>query len=234
VSQTEQMKRTAAYKAAEWIEEGMTVGLGTGSTVRHLLDAIADRRAAGELRDINCVPTSDDTHRRATDLGIPLSDLSRHPKIDLTIDGADEVDPELDLIKGLGGALLREKLVAVASARFVVMVDESKLVPRLGTRAPLPVEIDRFSLGIQAPFLTDLGADPKLRMTPAGEPFSTDGGNLILDCWFSDGISSPGELGAVLDSRPGIFEHGMFLGMTEAVVVAGSEGVEILKRTVKR
>ena len=230
MSQIEQMKRAAAYKAAEWIEEGMAVGLGTGSTVRHLLDAIADRRAAGELRQIRCVPTSDDTFRRANDLGIPLSDLSRTSRIDLTIDGADEVDPRLDLIKGLGGALLREKLVAIASERFVVMVDESKRVPQLGTRAPVPVEIDPFSLGVQIPFLRDLGADPRLRTTPAGEPFSTDGANLILDCWFGGGVPSPTELAGVLDGRPGIFEHGMFLGMTDAVVVAGGDGVQILRR----
>lgn len=206
----------------------MKLGLGTGSTIRHLLDVIAERRAAGELKGITGVPTSEATRVRSEELGIPLGDLESHPHLDLAIDGADEVTPDLDLIKGLGGALLREKLVAIASDRFVVMVDESKRVDRLATKAPVPVEIDPFGLGIQGPFLRELGCRPVLRTTASGEPYTTDGGNLILDCYFENGLSDADGFAEALDRRPGILEHGLFLHMTERVVVAGSDGIEVL------
>ena len=175
----ESLKREAAVRAAEWIRDGMVVGLGTGSTVRHLLDHIAERRAAGAWQNIVGVPTSEQTTARARELGIPLRTLGEAPDVDLTIDGADEVDPELRLIKGLGGALLREKIVASASRELVIIVDESKVVERLGTRAPLPVEVDPFGAALQPAFLRSLGAEPALRRGPDGEPLVTDGGNLI-------------------------------------------------------
>ena len=229
-SDTEALKRAAAERAAEWIRDGMTLGLGTGSTVRHLLDVIAERRAAGEWQSVIGVPTSDDTERRATDLGIPLGTLASHPQIDVTIDGADEVDPELRLIKGLGAALLREKIVAAASDALVIVADETKVVERLGTRAPLPVEVDPFGAAIQPAFLRALGADPVLRCRDDGSPVVTDGGNHIFDCRFPGGIADPEALEAKLLLRPGILECGLFLGMASAVVIAGSGGVTVRMR----
>ncbi len=225
----EAYKRAAAERAAAWIEDGMTLGLGTGSTVRYLLEHLAARRAGGEWRKVVGIPTSDDTTRRARALGIPLRTLEERPQVDLTIDGADEVDPQLRLIKGLGGALLREKLVAVASRALIIMVDRSKQVSRLGTRAPLPVEVDPFGAAIQPSYLRSLGGEPALRRTAEGSVFVTDGGNHIFDCRFPEGIENPEALELALDRRPGILENGLFLGLATAVVIAGEGGVRVLR-----
>lgn len=225
----ERLKEAAARRAAEWITDGMAVGLGTGSTVRYLLHEIADRRGRGEWKRIVGVPTSEATARSAAGLDIPLSTLDEHPHLDLTIDGADEVDPELRLIKGLGGALLREKIVATASESVVIVVDAAKLVERLGTRAPLPVEVDPFGRTVHEPFIRGLGAEPSLRRAGDGEPLVTDGGNLIYDSRFPDGISDPEEVAARLNARPGIVEHGLFLGIASAVVVAEESGTRVLE-----
>jgi ribose 5-phosphate isomerase A len=225
----EALKRRAAERAAEWIQEGMVLGLGTGSTVRHLLDVIAERRSGGDWQRIVGVPTSEDTHRRATALGIPLASLAEQPRIDLTIDGADEVGPGLRLIKGLGGALLREKVVASVSAAMVVVADDSKLVERLGTRAPLPVEVDPFAMAAVEPFLRELGAQPVLRLGD-GQPLVTDGGHLIYDCRFAEGIADAEGLERSLKSRPGVLETGLFLGMATAAVIAAAEGVRVIER----
>ena len=225
----EELKRRAAVAAADWVEEDMVVGLGTGSTVRFLLEEIARRRSEGQLRRIRCVPTSLHTAERAGILGIPLTRLSETPEVDVTIDGADEVDPDLNLVKGLGGALLREKIVAAASTTMVVIVDESKLVSRLGTRAPLPVEVDPFGAMIQPPFLRSLGAEPELRMAH-GVALVTDGGNHIFDCRFPEGISDPAALESTLNNRPGVVENGLFIGMADRVMVAGVDGVRVLSR----
>lgn len=226
---TEALKRAAAVRAAEWIRDGMTVGLGTGSTVRHLLDHIAGRRAAGEWHGVVGVPTSEDTARRARALGIPLATLEERPRMDLTIDGADEVDPRLRLIKGLGGALLREKVVAVVSDVLVIVADESKRVERLGTKAPLPVEVDPFSAAIQPDFFRSLGAEPALRRREGGEPLVTDGGHLVFDLRFPGGIDDPERLEVLLNNRPGVVENGLFLGMASAAVLAGPGGIEVLE-----
>lgn len=226
----DELKQAAAIRAAEAVEDGMILGLGTGSTVRFLLEHLAEERAAGRLRRVVGVPTSRDTQDRARRLGIPLATLDEHPVLDLAIDGADEVDPSLDLIKGLGGALLREKIVAAASRRLVIVVDESKLVPRLGTRAPLPVEVDPFGAAVQYAFLRALGAEPVLRTAAGGEPVVTDGGHRIVDCRFPDGIADPPALDRALHDRPGILETGLFLGMADTVVVAAADGVRVLQR----
>ena len=227
-SGTEALKRAAAERAAEWIRGGMTLGLGTGSTVRHLLDVIAERRAAGEWADVVGVPTSEDTERRARALGIPLAMLAERPRIDLTIDGADEVDPELRLIKGLGAALLREKVVASVSAALVIVADETKVVDRLGTRAPVPVEVDPFAAPVLPGFFRSLGAEPTLRSRD-GRTVVTDGGHWIFDCRFASGIADPDRLHRLLSERPGVVENGLFLGMASAAVIAGRDGVRVME-----
>ena len=196
--------------------------------MRHLLDVIAEHRARGEWLGVVGVPTSVDTERRATALGIPLATLAERPRMELTIDGADEVDPALRLIKGLGGALLREKIIAAVSGELVIVADESKVVERLGTKAPLPVEVDRFGEPVQPAFLRSLGCEPVLRLKD-GAPLVTDGGNHVFDCRFADGIADPEALERALALRPGIVESGLFLGMATAAVIAGADGVRVLR-----
>ena len=212
-------KRDAALRAVDFVESGMVVGLGTGSTAALVVEEIARRLGGGRLRDIVAVPTSNATHQQALLHGIPLTTLDDTPVVDLTIDGADEVDPEGNLIKGLGGALLREKMVAAASEKLVIVVDESKLVPRLGTLAPLPVEVVRFGAGSHDAALRALGAAPALRAGDDGKPYSTDEGHYILDCRFPSGIDDPTAVERALRERPGIVETGFFLGMNPEVVI---------------
>lgn len=208
----------------------MRLGLGTGSTVAHFLDLLGEKLASGALRDLVGVPTSVRTEERARELGIPLAELDRAQPLDLTVDGADEVDPSLDLIKGLGGALLREKMVARASRRLVIMVDDSKRVERLGTRAPLPVEVTRFAWKAHLPFLAELGCVPALRLAPDGSPYRSDNDNFMLDCTFESGMYDPWAVDEMLAGRSGIVESGLFLGMADAVVVAGAGGITVLER----
>jgi ribose 5-phosphate isomerase A len=220
----DQAKRQAAAAAVSRLESGMVVGLGTGSTAALAVEELARRLAAGDLRDIVGIPTSAATHQQATLLGIPLTTLEDHPVVDLTLDGADEVDPEGNLIKGLGGALLREKIVATASRRLVIMVDPSKLVTRLATKAPVPVEVVTFAAGAHIPAIRAMGAEPVLRRTADGAPFRTDEGHLVLDCRFPDGLSDPGAFHAAMRARVGVVETGLFLGMRPEVVVGRVEG----------
>jgi ribose 5-phosphate isomerase A len=208
----------------------MRLGLGTGSTVAHFLDVLGDRLRDGALAGVVGVPTSVRTEERARELGIPLAELHDAQPLDLTVDGADEVDPGLDLVKGLGGALLREKMVAQASRRLVIMVDDSKQVRRLGAKAPLPVEVVRFGWRAHIGFLEDLGCEPTLRLGRDGSPFVTDNGNHMLDCRFASGMDDPGAVEDALRARAGVVESGLFLGMATAVVVAGSDGVRVLAR----
>jgi ribose 5-phosphate isomerase A len=212
-------KREAGIEAASRVTAGMIVGLGTGSTAAFVVEEIGRRLRDGELADIVGIPTSDATRRQAEALGIPLGTLEAHPVVDLTIDGADEVDPFGQMIKGLGGALLREKMVATASRRMVVVVDRSKLVDRLGTRAPLPVEVVPFAAMAHAGAIRALGAEPELRRTPGGEPFRTDEGHCILDCRFAAGIDDPHAVQAALRARPGVVETGLFLDLRPEVIV---------------
>jgi ribose 5-phosphate isomerase A len=223
------LKQQAAERAVAYVESGMVVGLGEGSTAVFAVRRIARLLRDGCLRDILGVPCSCKVEVRARDLGIPLTTLDEHPVIDLTIDGADEVDPDLNMIKGGGGALLREKIVAQASRREVIIVDESKLSSALGTHWPVPVEVVPFGWRAQAAYLESLGAKLALRLVDDGTPFETDQGNLILDCDFGP-IADPAQLATRLNERAGIVEHGLFLGLATEVVVAGVEGVRHVRR----
>ena len=224
----ERGKEAAGIRAAEAVRPGMVLGLGTGSTVAYFLAALGRRFASGELPGIVGVPTSVATESAVRELGIPLRTLEEVGTLDLTVDGADEVAPNLDLIKGLGGALLREKMVAQASRRFLVIVDERKVVRSLGTRSPLPVEVTQFGWRSHLPYLQGLGAKARLREESPGHPFRTDNGNFLLDCRFPEGISNPQVLDKDLASRAGILESGLFLGLAQEVLVGGSEGVKTL------
>jgi ribose 5-phosphate isomerase A len=226
----EKLKLLAAKHAVDLVENGMVLGLGHGSTTRHAVDIIGERVRSGALRNIIGVPTSEFTRNQAQTLGIPLATLVEQPVLDLAIDGADEVDPDLNLIKGLGGALLREKIVEIAARRFVVIVDDSKLVQRLGTRGPLPVEVTQFAWEAHLRWLASLGCQAELRREADGAPFVTDNGNYIIHCSFPEGISDPAALGRTMIERPGILEHGLFLGMATQVVVAGKNGVRKIDR----
>jgi ribose 5-phosphate isomerase A len=217
-------KRAAAERAVEWVESGMAVGLGTGSTAVWAIRALGERLGTGELRDVVAIPTSDASAREALALGIPLVTFDDRPVIDVTIDGADEVDPDLNLIKGYGGALLREKVVAQATRREVIVVDDSKPSPRLGSRCAVPVEVIRFACATERAFLEALGADVRLR-TDGSEPFLTDEGNWVLDAAFGP-IADPSALANALSGRAGIVEHGLFLGLAQDVLVATDGGIE--------
>ena len=223
------LKRKAAKRALEFIQSGMLLGLGTGSTTAYFIDMLAERINAGHLKDIQAVPTSQATASRARHLGIPLTTLADSYRLDLAVDGADEVDPRLNLIKGLGRALLREKIVEVAADRFLVIVDESKLVPQLG-RGPLPVEITPFEAQAQVFWLNALGCRAELWREVDGSLIMTDNGNYLARCWFESGISDAYALSRELADRPGIVEHGLFLDMASQVIVAGSDGIRILER----
>ncbi|GIW53383.1 MAG: ribose-5-phosphate isomerase A [Gemmatimonadales bacterium] len=212
-------KRRAALQAVDLVAPGMVLGLGTGSTVRYAIEEIGRRISRGELKDVVGVPTSRATKRLAEEAGIPLAGLNDYPEVDLTIDGADEVDPDRNLIKGHGGALLWEKIVASASRRLVIVVDRSKLVSRLGLTKALPVEVVAFGWRVNQLGLSKLGCDPVLRTGPGGSPFSTDEGHYILDCSFEGGIADPVALEREIKRRPGVVETGLFLGFEPQVIV---------------
>lgn len=219
----EDLKRQAGEAAAEYVKDGMAVGLGTGSTVHHTLLALG-RRIAEEGLDVVGVPTSLRTERTASEVGIPLGDLDELGRLDITIDGADEVDTNLNLIKGLGGALVREKIVASHSRLLVIVVDEGKLVDLLGTRSPLPVEVMTMGHRRLHRALSDLGCTPALRMGADGNPYVSDNGNLIYDCSFT-AIHRPHELEMELNNVVGVVENGLFLDMAGRAIVATTSGV---------
>jgi len=222
------LKQQAAEQAVEFIESEMVVGLGHGSTAIFAVRRLAQLLQTGTLIAILGIPCSSQVEAEATQLGIPLTTLDKHPTIDVTIDGADEVSPNLDLIKGAGGALLREKIVAQASRREIIVVDESKLSPALGTHKELPIEVVSFGWRAQAAYLESIGARVNVRQASEGTLFKTDQGNLIIDCNFGP-IAQPALLGATLSERAGIVGHGLFLGLATDVIVAGVEGVRHLK-----
>jgi ribose 5-phosphate isomerase A len=222
----EQEKHQVAHRAVEYVHSGMTVGLGAGSTALLVTQRIAQLLREGHLRDIIGFPCSREIEAEARSLGIPIT-LNPPTMVDLTIDGADEVDPDLNLIKGGGGALLHEKIVAQASLREIIIVDETKLSPVLGTHWPLPVEVIPFGWDSQKNFLESLGARVTMRQRSDGTPFRTDQGNLILDCDFGP-IPHLSGLAAKLERRTGIVEHGLFIGLATEVIVAGADGIRHL------
>jgi ribose 5-phosphate isomerase A len=220
-----QMKIQAGHFAADMVQSGMVVGLGTGSTAIHAVRKIGERLKNGELTNIIGIATSVRTDAEARQLGIPLMDDSLSMEVDVTIDGADEVDPQWNLIKGGGGALLREKIVAQASKRMVVVVDEDKLSDRLGTRFALPVEVLRFGWDSQRRFLQMLGASVVVRRDAKGAEYRTDSNNMILDCTFGP-IPDVVKLATVISERAGVVEHGFFIAIATDLVISGKNGVE--------
>ncbi|MBN2469940.1 MAG: ribose-5-phosphate isomerase RpiA [Anaerolineae bacterium] len=224
-----ELKRQAAEAAVDHVESGMVVGLGEGSTAVFAIRRIAALLQSGALADILGVPCSRHVEDIARKLDIPLTTLNEHPVVDLTIDGADEVDPALNVIKGGGGALLREKMVAQATRREIIVVDEGKLSDRLGVQWALPVEVLEFGWKAQAHFLRALGGDPVARRQPDGALYYTDQGNLILDTNFGP-IEDVHALDRALAGRAGIVEHGLFLGLVHDVIVAGEDGLRHIRR----
>ncbi len=224
------LKALAAEKAVESLSDGMVVGLGTGSTTRFAVDFIGQKLKNGRLKQIVGIPTSEATARQADALGIPLVSLIDVPRIDVAIDGADEVDPHLNLTKGWGGALVREKLVEMHADRLIIIVDDSKLVQTLGTRGPIPVEVTPFGWEIQARWLADVARCRVARREKNGEPYVTDNGNFILHCHFDDGLPNPTAFANELAGRTGVVGHGLFLEMATDVFVAAPDGIRQMRR----
>ena len=230
MSDGDERKRQAAGAALELVKPGMTLGLGTGSTAAAFIEGLGARVRDG--LEITCVATSRATQAQAEALGVPLSDLDTLGELDLTVDGADEIGPSLDLIKGGGGALLREKIVAMASQRVVIVADDSKLVSKLGA-FPLPVEVDPFGAQSTLRMIrmvgSEAGCDGGVRLREGEDgPFRTDGGHYIADCAFGS-IADPALLGDMLTMIPGVIEHGLFIDMADAALIAGADGVRVLE-----
>lgn len=224
-------KEAAGEAALKHIQSGMAVGLGTGSTTDYFLIALGREIRAGRLKGIVGVPTSERSRKRSEELGIPLTTLTKNPILDVAVDGADEVAPGLNLIKGLGGALLREKIVAQAAKKFVVIADGGKVVDRLGTRSPVPVEVVTFEHEAHIGFFKSLGANPVQRpAAPGGDaktsPYITDNGNYIYDLHFAEGIADPADLEWKLLKRGGVADTGLFLGIAKVALIARDSGVE--------
>lgn len=229
---SEDAKRLAAEKALELVQPGMRLGLGTGTTASHFINLLGAKVAEG--LDVLCVPTSERTRTQAALLSIPLTTIDELPGIDLTVDGADEFDPQLRLIKGGGGAHLREKIVAAASDRMIVITDQSKFVQTLG-KFPLPVEVNLFGfettrrMMAKEAELCGCRGEINLRKNPSGHAYVSDNGHYIVDCFFGS-IPDPDLLAVRLNSIPGVVEHGLFLGIAKAVICAGPSGIEIFGR----
>jgi ribose 5-phosphate isomerase A len=216
-------KELAGHAALRFVENDMLVGLGTGSTATEFIKALGEAMRTGKLRGVRGIPTSKKSEELAKSLGIPIVTFAQHQRTAVCVDGADEVGPGLQLIKGLGGALLREKVVAQNSDKFIVIADSGKEVPALGTKCPLPVEVTIFGHETQPAFFRSLGAQPTLRPNADGTPFVTDNGNYIFDCRF-ESIADPAALEDELKSRAGIVESGLFIGMAKLAIIAMPDG----------
>ena len=224
-------KQRAAEAALAYVSSDTAIGLGTGSTFDFFLPVLADALKSGRLKNVVGVPTSERTAQRADELGIPIRTLMQIDRLDVDIDGADEVTPELDLIKGLGGALLREKVVAQHAWKLIIVADASKRVAKLGTRSPLPVEVVVFEHEAHARFLATLGCEPVLRMTANGSPFRTDNGNYLYDCRFPHGIDHPKRVERALQEYAGVVESGLFLRLAKVALIGDDETVHTLTRS---
>ncbi len=229
------LKQQDASHAMSYVKSGMVLGLGTGSTTTYFIEMLGEKLKSGELSDIGGVPTSEGVAQLARAQGIPLVSLAELspgnaiPALDLAVDGADEIDPNLNLVKGLGRALLREKIIESHANIFLVIADESKLVTRLG-QGPIPIEIVPYEAEVHVRWLNSLGCRAELWLEEGGEPIITDNGNYLVRCWYADGISDPYKLARDLADRPGVVEHGLFLDMADLVIVAGLEGVQLKER----
>jgi ribose 5-phosphate isomerase A len=230
MASNEELKKQAAYRAVEFVTSGMIIGLGTGSTAKFAIERIAELLKKGQLKDIRGIPSSKQTEKLARRLAIPLTSFDETASVDLNIDGADEVDPDLNLIKGGGGALLIEKIIAQASRRNVIIVDRSKLSSQLGSNCSLPVEVIPMARAPEQRYLQSLGASVRLRSTDDGTPFRTDQNNWILDADFGP-IADVKGLAAKLAARAGIVEHGLFIDLASDVIVAEEGHVRHLKRS---
>ena len=223
---SDELKRQSAIEALQDVKDGMVVGLGTGSTASHFIRELGKR--VGEGLRVHGIPTSEESRKLALEVGVPLTTLRDHPMIDITVDGADEVSPALDLIKGLGGALVREKVVAHASKRVIIIVDEGKLVPRLGLRAPVPVEVVPFAVDVVTLHLWNWGGEVRVRQKD-GKTFVSDNGNTILD-WIHGVIDQPEILEKQIKALTGVVESGIFARVAARVIVAGASGIRKLDR----
>ncbi|GMH11312.1 hypothetical protein Nepgr_013153 [Nepenthes gracilis] len=226
------LKKLAAEKAVDSVKSGMVLGLGTGSTAAFVVSRIGELLSSGKLSNIVGIPTSKRTAEQAASLGIPLSGLDDHPRLNLAIDGADEVDPALNLVKGRGGALLREKMVEAASEKFIVVVDETKLVEGLGgSGLAMPVEVVQFcwkyNLGRLQDMFKESGCEAKLRLAADEKPYVTDNVNFIIDLYFKTPIKDAEAAGREISALEGVVEHGLFLGMASEVIIAGKSGVSV-------
>jgi ribose 5-phosphate isomerase A len=225
---SDDLKRNVGYAGADMVKDGMIVGLGTGSTAKYAIERLGQRVKEG--LKLKGIPTSIESERLARSLGIPITTLELDPEIDITIDGADEVDPDFNLVKGLGGALLREKMIAYVTKCEVIVVDSSKMVEKLCSRAPLPVEVVKFEHVHTSRLLKKLGCTPVLRrMKDNSEPFVTDNGNFIYDCKFQP-CSGPRQLNECIRNIPGVVDNGLFIDLADVVICASEKGVEIKRK----
>ena len=224
----QELKHRVASEAAKHITSGMRLGLGSGSTVALVVAALGERLHRGDLHDLKIVAASTRTEAALAQVGLPLTTLDEDPELDLAIDGADEVDPQFAMIKGGGGALLRERIVLAAAAEQLIVIDESKVVPVLGTHWSVPVEVVRFGWRVAEHALGTLGSEPVLR-TKGGAPVITDEGDYILDCAFGP-ITDPERLAAHISGQPGVVAHGIFIDLVDKLLIAGSNGIETRQR----
>jgi ribose 5-phosphate isomerase A len=229
MTKQDELKKLAAEKAVKFVESGMVLGLGTGSTTKFAILKIAELIKSGVLKNIVGIPSSVQTEKIAIENGVQLTTFEKHQAIDLTIDGADEVDPNLNLIKGGGGALLREKIIAQASKAVVIIVDENKLSESLGTKWHLPIEVIPFAERVEKKYLESINGKVKTRLNPDGSKFLTDEQNIILDANFGV-IKDPAQLARRIESRAGIVEHGLFIDLATKVIAAGSSGIKTLTK----
>ncbi len=223
-------KKEAALKALEYVKSGMVLGIGTGSTTKYFIDALGEALKNGSLKDIKGVATSIKTEEYASGKGIPMVDINHFQELDLAVDGADEIDGDLNLIKGLGRALLREKIVESYAKQFVVIADYTKAVRQLGKKRPLPIEIVPFGWLTHIRWLEALGCKVELWLEKE-KPVVTDNHNYIVKCWFEDGIEDPHTLAVRIKQRTGVVEHGLFINMADVAIIVGKEGVQIKNRS---